>query len=307
MTGTIGNGEAVPAATEGARREAGRSFLVGLIGAGVGPSLTPPMHEREAAQAGRRLLYRTIDITDLGLPPESVGDLVQAARHLGFDGLNITHPCKQLVLPALDGLSPEAAAIGAVNTVVFDGGAAVGHNTDWSGFAGSLRRGLPDAARDRVVLLGAGGAGAAVAHALMTCGVRELVIADLSVERAATLAERLQARFPEARCRPADTARPERLLADADGLVHATPVGMAHHPGVPVPPELLRPPLWVADVVYRPLRTELLHHAEQRGCATLDGGGMAVFQAGDAFELITGLTPDRDRMLTHFTQLLQHE
>ncbi|MUL41764.1 shikimate dehydrogenase [Streptomonospora sp. PA3] len=290
-----------------AARGTAPSFLVGLIGAGVGPSLTPPMHEREAAASGRPLIYRTIDITELDLPPESVAELVPAARRLGYNGLNITHPCKQLVLPVLDGLTPDAEAIGAVNTVVFAGGSAIGHNTDWSGFARSLERGLPHAPRDRVVLLGAGGAGAAVAHALLVSGVRELVVADLDPERAAELADRVARRFPGARCAAADAAAPDRLLAGADGLVHATPVGMAHHPGVPVPPDLLRPPLWVADVVYRPLRTELLRSAREQGCATLDGGGMAVFQAADAFELFTGLAPDRDRMLAHFHELLAAE
>jgi hypothetical protein len=129
-----------------------RSFLVGLIGAGIGPSLTPAMHEREASALGRRLVYRTIDIDVLNLPPEAVGDLVRSAPRYGFDGLNITHPCKQLVLPHLDRLAPDAAALGAVNTVVFDNGAAVGHNTDWSGFLGALEDGLPGAGRDRVVL-----------------------------------------------------------------------------------------------------------------------------------------------------------
>nr|WP_179646966.1 shikimate dehydrogenase [Spinactinospora alkalitolerans] len=284
-----------------------RSFLVGLIGSGVGPSLTPPMHEREAGELGRRLVYRTIDIADLGLAPESVGDLVHAARGFGFNGLNITHPCKQLVLAALDGLSPEAAALGAVNTVVFEGGSAIGHNTDWSAFARSLARGLPGAPRERVVLLGAGGAGAAVAHALMVSGVGELVIADVAADRAAALAARIQERFPGGRCRPGDAAEPGRLLSGADGLVHATPIGMAHHPGTPVPVALLRPPMWVADIVYRPVRTELLRRAEERGCPTLNGGGMAVFQACHAFELITGIAPDPERMLGHFRELLARE
>ncbi|WP_394298188.1 shikimate dehydrogenase [Streptomonospora alba] len=306
MTGAIGD-EAARHTAVPEPAGAAPSYLVGLVGAGVGPSLTPPMHEREAAASGRRLIYRTIDITDLGLPAESVAELVSAARRLGFNGLNITHPCKQLVLPVLDGLTADAAAIGAVNTVVFDGGSAIGHNTDWSGFARSLGRGLPHAPRDRVVLLGAGGAGAAVAHALLASGVRELCVADLDAERAGELAERVGRRFPDAAVATGDAAAPGRLLAWADGLVHATPVGMAHHPGIPVPPELLRPPLWVADAVYRPLRTELLRSAEQNGCPTLDGGGMAVFQAADAFELFTGLVPDRDRMLTHFHDLLATE
>ncbi|QVQ52364.1 shikimate dehydrogenase [Spiractinospora alimapuensis] len=283
------------------------SFLVGLIGSGVGPSLTPSMHEREAQEQGRRLIYRPIDISALGLEPASAVDLVHAARRLGFNGLNITHPCKQLVVSALDELSPDAEALEAVNTVVFHGDRAVGHNTDWSGFAEALRRGLPDAPRGRVVLLGAGGAGSAVAHALMVSGVRELVVADVAGDRAAALAARTQRRFPDAVCVPGNPADLRDLLANADGLVHATPTGMADHPGLPVPEELLRPPLWVADIVYRPVDTQLLRCARSNGCETLDGGGMAVFQASHAFGLITGLRPDAERMLTHFTELTARE
>src|SRR3954462_1521269 len=148
------------------------SYLVGLVGTGIGPSLTPPLHEREADQLGVRYLYRRLDLDELGVPATAVGELLSAVRTTGYDGVNITHPCKQLVIEHLDELSPDAAALGAVNTVVFRDGRAIGHNTDWSGFARSFDRGLNDAALDRVVLLGAGGAGAAVAHALLTLGTQ---------------------------------------------------------------------------------------------------------------------------------------
>ncbi|WP_017547086.1 MULTISPECIES: shikimate dehydrogenase [Nocardiopsis] len=276
------------------------SFLVGLIGSGIGPSLTPAMHETEAAELGRRLVYRRIDLDAWDLPASSVGELVRSAPRYGFDGLNITHPCKQLVLPHLDELTPDAAALGAVNTVVFDGERAVGHNTDWSAFARSLELGLPTVPRERVVLLGAGGAGAAVAHALMTAGVRDLSVVDTDQDRASGLVRDLAERFPGHRCEAAPPSEVGGLLTRADGLVNATPAGMAQHPAPPVSPELLRPHLWVADVVYRPLRTALLAEAEGIGCATLDGGGMAVFQAAQALELITGMVPDHDRMMAHF-------
>lgn len=285
-------------------RAASGSYLVGLIGTGIGPSLTPPMHEREAAELGHRLIYRTIDLVELDLAPEAVADLVGAARHLGFNGLNITHPCKQLVLPVLDGLTPEAAALGAVNTVVFRDGAAVGHNTDWSAFARCLERGLPGASLERVVVLGAGGAGAAVVYALLASGAREVAVVDTQRGRVRALAGRMGGRFPGARCVAGEAAALDTLLAGADGMVNATPTGMAHHPGTPVPAALLRAPMWVADVVYRPLRTELLLLARDRGCPTLEGGEMAVFQASQAFGLFTGLEPDTGRMLAHFHALL---
>ncbi|MFC4122964.1 shikimate dehydrogenase [Nonomuraea zeae] len=277
------------------------SFLVGLIGAGIGPSLSPPLHEQEAAHHGLHYVYRLLDTDRLGL---DVGDLVRTARRFGFDGLNITHPCKQSVIPHLDELSPDARMLGAVNTVVFDGDRAVGHNTDWTGFAESFARALPDAPTHRVVQLGAGGAGAAVAHALLTLGADLVTVVDADPARARALAGELAGRFGAGRARHALQAELPALLAAADGLMHATPTGMAHHPGLPLPAELLHPGLWVADIVYRPLETELLRHARALGCRTLDGGGMVVFQAVHAFRLFTGREPDAERMLAHLTDLV---
>ncbi|MEU5142415.1 shikimate dehydrogenase [Streptomyces sp. NPDC021139] len=280
------------------------SYLVGLIGSGIGPSLSPALHEREAGRQGLRYLYRLIDIDALGVPPEAVGDLLRAARDLGFDGLNITHPCKQHVIGHLDALAPQAEALGAVNTVVFDDdGRATGHNTDVTGFAASFARGLPDAPLERIVQLGAGGAGAAVAHATLNLGAGRVTVVDAMPDRAAALAASLNRHFGDGRAAHAPSDRLPGLLGSADGIVHATPTGMAAHPGLPLPAELLRPGLWVAEVVYRPLETELLRTARARGCTTLDGGGMAVFQAADAFQLFTGLEPDAARMLADITDL----
>ncbi|MET7736034.1 shikimate dehydrogenase [Streptomyces sp. NPDC005402] len=279
------------------------SFLVGLIGAGIGPSLSPALHEREADRQGLRYVYRLIDIDVLGVRPEAVGELLRAARDLGFDGLNITHPCKQQVIGHLDALAPQAEALGAVNTVVFEDGRAIGHNTDVTGFAASFARGLPDVPLERVVQLGAGGAGAAVAHATLTLGAGRVTVVDALADRAADLAASLNRHFGEGRAAAATPDRLPQLLADADGLVHATPTGMAAHPGLPLPADLLRPELWVAEVVYRPLETELLRTARALGCATLDGAGMAVFQAVDAFRLFTGREPDAARMLADIAEL----
>ncbi|MGW2150582.1 shikimate dehydrogenase [Nonomuraea bangladeshensis] len=277
------------------------SYLVGLIGSGIGPSLSPQLHEQEAAHHGLHYVYRLLDIDRVGA---DLGELVRTACRFGYDGLNVTHPCKQDIIPFLDELSPDARMLGAVNTVVFDGDRAIGHNTDWTGFAESFARGLPDAPAHHVVQLGAGGAGAAVAHALLTLGADRITLVDADPARATALAGELAARFGAGRARPADAAQLPELLAEADGLVHATPTGMAHHPGMPLPAELLRPALWVADIVYRPLKTELLAQARALGCRTLDGGGMVVFQAVHAFRLFTGREPDTERMLAHLTDLV---
>ncbi|HZY16576.1 MAG TPA: shikimate dehydrogenase, partial [Ramlibacter sp.] len=137
-------------------------LLVGLIGAGIQLSLTPAMQEEEARQHGLRLHYQLIDLDRTPGALQQLPALLTAARIMGFAGLNITYPCKQAVIPLLDALSPEAEAMGAVNTVVIRDGRLTGHNTDGPGWAWGFRRALPQADLARVVLLGAGGAGSAV-------------------------------------------------------------------------------------------------------------------------------------------------
>lgn len=277
------------------------SILVGLVGAGIQASLSPRLHEKEGDAQGLRYMYRLIDLDVLGLSARNLPEIVASAERLGFSGLNITYPCKQAVIEQLDELSADARAIGAVNTVVFKDGRRLGHNTDWSGFAESFRRALPDAARNRVVQFGAGGAGAAVAHALLGLEARELRIIDTDRARARDLAATLRARFGEGRAKAIeDTAE---AMAGADGLVNATPSGMAKFPGMVLPPDLLSPEVWVADVVYFPIETELLREARARGCRTMPGAGMAVFQAAGAFRLFTGIEPDAERMVAHFIEM----
>lgn len=274
------------------------TVLAGLIGAGIQASRTPAMHEHEGDAQGIRYLYRLIDLDALKLDIGALPQLLDAAQRTGFTGLNITFPCKQAVIPLLDELSPEARGIGAVNTVVFANGKRTGHNTDCLGFAEGFRRGLGDVPRQRVVQMGAGGAGAAVAHALLSEGVQQLSIFDVDVQRAQDLADNLNQHFPGNRAQAgSDLAQ---AMAAANGLVNTTPMGMQKMPGMPVPKALLHAQLWVAEIVYFPLETELLREARALGCRTLDGGTMAVFQAVKAFELFSGLQADAQRMQNHF-------
>jgi shikimate dehydrogenase len=277
------------------------AILLGLVGAGIQASRTPALHEREAAEQGRRCIYQLIDLDRLRLNSGSLEELLIAAERMGFAGLNITHPCKQAVIPLLTELSPDAAAIGAVNTVVLRDNKRIGHNTDWSGFAESFRRDLGHVARQRVVQLGAGGAGAAVAYAAAKLGVAHLSIFDTAPDKSLRLAEQIRARFG------ADRATAIASVADhvatADGLINTTPIGMDSHPGMPLPAELLRPDLWVADVIYFPRETALLRAARATGCTTLSGSGMAVFQAVAAFQLFNGIPADAERMLRHFAAM----
>jgi quinate/shikimate dehydrogenase (NAD+) len=277
------------------------AVLVGLIGAGIQASRAPALHEQEGAEQGIRYIYKLIDLDREVKGRDALPELLTAAECMGFAGLNITHPCKQSILPLLADLSEDARAVGAVNTVLFQSGKRIGHNTDWWGFAESFRRGLPGARLDHVVLLGAGGAGAAVAYAALKSGAQRVSLFDLETGRANDLAARLAGRFGQDRAAAgADLAE---AMDQADGLIHATPTGMAKYPGLPLPEPLLRPALWVAEIVYFPLETELLRVAKRIGCRTLDGGGMAVFQAVEAFRLFSGRAANAERMLRHFASM----
>ncbi len=273
------------------------SVLVGLIGRGIQLSRTPAMHEAEGRAQGIAYIYRLIDADLIGDPAPSISELVRFAEYFGFSGFNVTFPFKQEILPLLDKLSDAARVVGAVNTVVLKDGLRFGHNTDCWGFAESFRRDMAGVPLDRVVQFGAGGAGAAVAYALIKLGVRELAIVDSQPGRAERLAERLNIAIGGSV--RAETNVQEAVAA-ADGLVNATPVGMAQYPGMPFPGDLLASHHWVAEIVYFPRETELLRHARRLGCKVLPGMGMAIGQAVRAFELFTGRTTDITAMARHF-------
>jgi shikimate dehydrogenase len=219
--------------------------------------------------------------------------------------LNVTFPYKQQVLPLLDDLSPTARRLGAVNTVLVRQGRLEGHNTDVTGFSQALEHHLAGASLASVVQVGAGGAGAAVADALLGRGVMRLTVVDRDGHRADLLAGSLRERYDDCDISAAAIDAIGEALEEADGLVNCTPTGMADHPGSPVDPRLLRADHWVADIVYRPLQTELLVSAQQRGCRVLHGGYMAVYQAARTFELVTGRSPRPDRMLRHLQRLVE--
>ncbi|CAM3145188.1 shikimate dehydrogenase [Janthinobacterium lividum] len=279
----------------------GRICRLGLVGAGIAQSKSPALHEAEAKAQGIHCRYELIDLDQLGIGVNHLSDLLNEVESLGFSGLNITVPCKQAVIPLLHELSPEAQAIGAVNTVRFHAGRRIGYNTDAKGFGESFRRGLQGVPLDRVLQYGAGGAGAATAFTLLELGVRHLTITDIIHERAQFLADSLALRFTHRDIRASET--PEAAIITSNGVVNASPTGTSKYPGSAMPLSQLRPDMWIAEVVYAPLETELLRSARAMGCRTLDGASMLVFQAARAFELFTGHTADIERMLRHFSRL----
>ncbi len=259
-------------------------FLTGLIGAPIAHSASPAMHERAAAALGASCHYQLVEIAGAGFAELRV--LLEGVRRLGFAGVNITFPYKELVTGLLDELSPGAAAMGAVNTVVVSDHRLIGHNTDATGFARAASELVAGSGGRSVAVIGAGGVGKAIAFALAELGVGEIRLFDVDRAKAATLASSLNGH------RGVTVAGSvEDALSGAVGLVNATPIGMLPNRGSPVPEALLHDGLWVADAVYTPLWTPLLLAARSRGAPVMTGRELAIYQAADAFELFTGLTP----------------
>ncbi|TFF24868.1 shikimate dehydrogenase [Jiella endophytica] len=280
-----------------AARGTPETLTLGLIGAGIGLSRTPAMQEAEGMAHGYRTVYRLFDTGQMASPPP-LGDLLKAMELTGYAGLNITYPYKIAVLEQLDELGPEAEALGAVNTIVLRGGRRIGYNTDLGGFADSFAREMAGAKRRRVLQIGAGGAGMAVAFALLDNGVEELCVFDIDRLRAESLVAIAARRFGPARLRLVHA-----VDGTYDGIVNATPIGTDKRPGTPYPLERLTPEIFVADVNYFPLETELVKAAKAKGCLAMGGAGMAVGQAVRSFRHFTGLDADPGRMMATFLAL----
>lgn len=279
-----------------------KQITVALIGSGISQSRTPAMHMAEGKAQGLRYSYLSFDTSTPEYSDRSLAQLLDQAEKEGLAGLNITHPYKMEVPGLLHELSPEAKILGAVNTVVFSNGRRSGYNTDYSGFRTAFTLGMADAPRKHVLLLGSGGAGSAVALALTDIGIQTLSIFDKDHERAVALAERLSSIRPGTHIRVwASLNEPE--LDSIDGVINATPMGMDKYPGVAIEAEDLTMYTWVADVVYFPLETELLRRARKHGCRVMNGSGMAIYQAVEAFRLFTGMEPDPERFTRNFHEL----
>ncbi|MHB8267954.1 shikimate dehydrogenase [Bradyrhizobium sp.] len=259
-----------------------KTFLTGLIGAPIAHSAAPAMHEQAALELGVRCHYQLIEVAGAG--PEELRVLLDGVRRLGFAGVNVTFPYKEAVVSLLDELSPDAAVMGAVNTVVVRNRRLIGYNTDTTGFARAAAELVAGSGQGSVAVIGAGGAGKAIAFALVNLGIVELRIFDTDRAKADHLARLLR---PRGRAVVADSV--EDAVRGAIGLVNATPVGMLPNRDSPVPEPLLHRGLWVADAVYFPLWTPLLSAVKATGARVMTGRELAIYQAADAFELFTGM------------------
>jgi shikimate dehydrogenase len=275
-----------------------KTYLAGLLGRGISASKARFMHETEAAAIGLQLVYRVIDFEALGFADSDVGRVVALVEGMGFAGVNVTHPYKQDVIPHLTELTPEAKALGAVNTIRFENGQRIGHNTDWSGFAASLRDLLPTPVTGKIAQIGAGGAGSATAFALLKSGATQVALFDPDETKARSLAGRLAPHFPEQHISVSNS--PQDAIAGAKGLVQTSPIGMTGHSGMPVDPSLLQGDIWLADIIYFPRETELVCYAQRKGLTAFGGLSMAIHQAATAFEIITDHRADPSRMMADF-------
>ena len=255
------------------------------------------MHEQAADALGLRCHYQLIEVA--GADREELRTLLDGVRRLGFAGVNVTFPYKEAVVDLLDELSPGTGAIGAVNTVVVRDGRLVGYNTDTTGFERAISPLLAASPPGLVALIGAGGAGKAIAFALARLAVADLSIFDTDRAKAEHLAAQLRG---HQRIRIAE--RVEDALRDAVGVVNATTVGMLPDRGIPVPDALLHARLWVAEAVYFPLWTPLLTAAKAKGANVVTGRELAIYQAADAFELFTGLKPSIAEMGNAFDAVI---
>jgi shikimate dehydrogenase len=277
-------------------------YLVGLIGENIMKSLSPALHEDAMKAAGAHGYYH---LMDLSIMKRKLADVVGGLYATGFSGVNVTFPYKEQVIAHLDEVAEQARQIGAVNTIVIGpDGKKTGHNTDRIGFRIGFEEelGLDAAKGCAALLLGAGGAGKAVAWAMIDLGVQRLYIFDTDAAKAASLAADINRISGSSICQ--GVSNPAEVADTVAGIVNATPIGMLGFPGMAIDEALIAPSHWVADIVYTPLMTELIQKARQKGCATLTGAGMCVHQAAEAFRLFTGITPDARRMTRLFNDLV---
>ena len=260
-------------------------LTLGLMGAGISRSRMPQLQVYLGSQVGLDIGYQLID-GDI----EPGFDPVEEIHHLitkGYHGINVTHPYKQRIYPLVTQIIVEGHEnIGSYNTLVFNSDGIAGANTDYSGFISGYRYRLGDMAPGKVVICGAGGVGRAVAFGLAKLGASQISIYDVVNSQAQSLSNALQAAGFNACCTTADTL--DNAIAEADGLLNCTAIGMHHHPGSPFSLSAIESQKWAFDAVYTPNKTEFIEHCRLKGLRCLSGFDLWIFQGLDAFRLFTG-------------------
>lgn len=270
------------------RRISGHTGLLAVIGSPVEHSASPAMYNYSFQRLGLDYAYVAFDIKT-----EEVKDAIAAMKTFKMRGCNVTMPCKTEVVKYMDELSPAARIIGAVNTIVNDGGRLTGHITDGEGFVNNLKDHGIDVAGKKITIAGGGGAATAIQVQCALDGAREIVIFNRTVVKAEETAAKIRREVPSCKVNVydiADTAKMTEEIGASDIFVNATSVGMAPNEGESVVKDLsaFRPGLVVTDIVYNPIETKLLKDAKAAGCTCVGGKGMLLWQGVSAFKLYTG-------------------
>lgn len=262
---------------------AGPVIRLGLIGDNIAASKAPLLHKLAGGLCGLSVAYDLLQPADLGCAFE---DVLRQCQGSGYRGLNITYPYKERVVGYLEVGDPVVRAIGACNTVLFDGARPRGYNTDYTGFVTAYRNGFGEAPPRCVALAGAGGVGRAIGFALATLGASELRLFDLEQWKSIALAEAIRSVHSHARIEVAATI--EQAAKGADALVNGTPVGMVGIGGCPFPRGLIAGQRWAFDAVYTPVDTPFMLAARTAGLSTMSGYELFLYQGIDAFRHFTG-------------------
>ncbi|MEK7735890.1 MAG: shikimate dehydrogenase [Nitrospirota bacterium] len=261
----------------------GKTKVLGLLGYPVEHSLSPAMHNAAFEHIGLDCCYVTFPVK-----PELLKDAVKAVRALNLAGVNVTMPHKENVIPLLDKVDADASFIGAVNTIVNSNGKLIGYNTDGRGFMRSLSEAQISLNKKNVLILGAGGASRAIGYHLVKKAA-ELFIYDIDEKKAGKLIRDLNKMRKNVFPFSFQPSAFSHQLHDIDIIINATPLGLKKGDPLPVDINLLKPRHVVCDLIYK--NTPLLQRASRKGCRTLNGLGMLLWQGAFAFELWTGKKP----------------
>jgi shikimate dehydrogenase len=278
----------------------GKTRVAGILGWPVEHTLSPAMHNGEFERLGLDWVYVAFPVD-----PENLESAFNGLSLSGIAGLNITIPHKQKIMALLDEISDEAQSIGAVNTVKFENGRAIGYNTDVHGWAEDIQQDIL-IQNSSVCILGAGGAGRALGVGAALAGARSVLVLNRSRENADAVCDILVEQFPEVDfvCTLFDSDDAREQFQACEIIVNATPVGMTSKPGLPIPADWLSPNQYIYDTIYVPAETELMKAARRKGCPVRGGLGMLARQGARAFEIWTGKKPDVDRMESTLRRIL---
>lgn len=262
-----------------------------VIGDPISHSLSPFMHDTWFRDNGIDASFIPVHVE-----PSKLKEAVESLKLLGASGFNVTLPHKQAIIPLLGGIDDTASVMDAVNTAVLSGKGFSGSNTDGDGFVESLKTKNPSH-EAKILLVGAGGAARGISFALHRGGFTDITITNRTYRRAEELAS-------ESSSRAMVKTEAEENLGDFDIIIQTTSVGLAENEALPISLKNVKPGALAADIVYNPIDTPFLKAAEEKGCETLNGVGMFVFQGALAFEKWTGIQPDTEKMIQMITEKL---